>query len=177
MSAKYRWVWRMVESKKPKPLYRRFHRTAEASHGTEMLCCSCTAPRDVVWTFRHWIIFGSLPIASSVLPLWLEFVRNYQLGWHLLKQQFLHVDPTECFSKEAAIGEARGARSGWGQKGGMSSGMLSREVLMCQLRVMAAAWTRGCPCWCSVVALRALCAREPFHMLRLCPSPKGYFGD
>lgn len=158
----------MIDSRKPKHLYKRFHRTAEVSHGTEIFRCFCTAPRDVVWTFRHWNIFGSLPIASSVLPLWLEFVQNYQLGWHLLKQQFLHVDPTECFSKGTTIGEVRGVRSGWGQKGGMSSGVLSKELLMCQLRVTAAVWTRGCPCWCNVVALGALRVSEPFHMLRLC---------
>lgn len=98
----------------------------------------------------------------------LKFVQNYQLGWHLLKQQFLHVDPTECFSTGATIGEVRGVRSGWGQKGGMSSGVLSKELLKCQLRVTAAVWTRGCPCWCNVVALGALRVSEPFHMLRLC---------
>lgn len=40
-------------------------------------------------TFRHLDIFGSLPIASSLLPLCLEFVQNYCLSWHLLKQQFI----------------------------------------------------------------------------------------
>lgn len=68
-------------------------------------------------TFRHLDIFGSLPIASSLLPLYLEFVQNYCLSWHLLKQQFLHVDPPERFSKETKIREARGGRPGQGQKG------------------------------------------------------------
>ena len=112
VSAKYRWVWRMVEARKPRCPYGRFRRTAEVAHGTEMLRCFWTSPREPVWTFRHFNIFGSLPITSSVLPLWLEFVQNNHLGWHLLKQQFLHVDPTECFSKKAKIGEARGGRSG-----------------------------------------------------------------
>lgn len=110
VSAKYRWIWRMVESRKPRCPYRRFHRPAEVAHRTEVLRCFWTSPREPVWTFRYFNIFGSLPIRSSALLLWLEFVHNNHLSWHLLEQQLFHADATECFSKKAKIGEARGRK-------------------------------------------------------------------
>lgn len=72
---------------------------------------------ELVSTFRHLDIFGSLPIASSLLPFCLEFVQNYRWGWHLLRQQFQHVELAKHFFKEEKIREVRGRRPEQGQKG------------------------------------------------------------
>lgn len=103
---------------------------------------------------------------------------NYRLGWRLLKQQFLRVDPPEHFFKKEEIREVRRREGqGKGRKEEGFSGLLSNELLMFQLRVTAPVWTSSSPCWCNVFELWALHANEHFHMLRLHWIPRVILGN
>lgn len=119
-------------------------------------------------TFRHLDIFGSLPIASSLLPLCLEFVQNYCLSWHLLKQQFIEACwPSRAFFQgdKNKGSKGREARARAERKEGCQA--CWAVSCWCVSWVTAPVWSSSCPCWYNVFELGALCANEHFHMLRL----------
>lgn len=175
MPSKYRWVWRMVESRKRKCPYRRFYRTAEA-HGIEVFRCFCTSPTKLVCTFRHFeLSLAVCPLFHLFYFFGLSFSKIITWAgtyWSSSSSMLTLLGVSPRREKQVKQGELR---SEWGQKGGMSSDTLSSELLICNSQLTAAVWTRGCPCWCSVFALWALRVNEPFYMLRLCKSTKSYF--